>query len=85
VNVRLVFNGDAVSLEIKDNGSGLVTDHVAGAGHFGLLGMTERAKRLGGRLDVSSSPGEGTTVRVLISLRGVPPEAPAVETNGSHP
>lgn len=74
VSVRLTFAPDAVSLEIKDDGSGLITDRVAAGGDhgFGLLGMRERAKRLGGRLDISGSPGEGTTVRAMISLRDLP-------------
>ena len=37
-------------------------------GHFGLLGMSERANRLGGQLVLLSIPGEGTTVRVEIPL-----------------
>jgi signal transduction histidine kinase len=54
----------AVRLEVRDDGRGLPAD-VAGAG-FGLLGLTERAARLGGRLDVSSGPGRGTTVLVEV-------------------
>jgi signal transduction histidine kinase len=71
VTIRLTFGPDTVSLEIKDNGSGLVAEQIAARGErqFGLLGMSERAKRLGGRLDVSGSPGEGTTVRAIVSLR----------------
>jgi len=71
VTIRLAFGTETVSLEIKDNGTGFVADQVAGRheGHYGLLGMSERAKRLGGRLDISGSPGEGTTVRVILSLR----------------
>ena len=70
IAIRLNFGAEAVALEIKDNGSGLNADRIASNGdhHFGLLGMSERAKRLNGRLDVSSAPGEGTIVRVVISL-----------------
>ncbi|MCX6953216.1 MAG: sensor histidine kinase [Verrucomicrobia bacterium] len=71
VTLRLTFGVDNVALEIRDNGSGLVSEQIAARGdrQFGLLGMSERAKRLGGRLDVSGSPGEGTTVRAIIPLR----------------
>jgi len=74
VTIRLTFGADTASLEIKDNGTGLSADRVAAHSdnHFGLLGMSERAKRLNGRLDVSSSPGEGTTVRVIVSLNEKP-------------
>jgi signal transduction histidine kinase len=70
VTIRLTFGADTASLEIKDNGSGLNADRIAARSdhQFGLLGMSERAKRLNGRLDVSSTPGEGTTVRAIISL-----------------
>jgi signal transduction histidine kinase len=68
--VRLTFAPELVTLEIKDNGSGLAPERVAANGdrHFGLLGMSERAKRVGGRLDLSGPRGEGTTVRVTIPL-----------------
>ncbi|HVU18243.1 MAG TPA: histidine kinase [Candidatus Didemnitutus sp.] len=71
VTLHLKFRPDEVALEIKDNGSGLVAGRVSTRGepHFGLLGMTERARRLGGRLDVSGPPGEGTLVCAVIPLR----------------
>lgn len=70
VTIRLIFATELVTMEIKDNGSGLVTARVAANDepHYGLLGMKERAKRLGGRLDVSGPAGEGTTVRVSVPL-----------------
>ena len=53
--------------------SAVVAERVAVRGdqHYGLLGMKERAKRIGGRLEVSGPPGEGTTVRVSVALRDV--------------
>ncbi|MBE2214115.1 MAG: hypothetical protein IAE82_09615 [Opitutaceae bacterium] len=67
--ITLAYVADSVALEIRDNGSGLRPDHVAAAPdrHFGLMGMSERAKRIGGRLDLSSASGEGTTVRVVVA------------------
>ncbi len=71
VTVRLTFGEDDVALEVRDNGSGLLAHRISenGLQHFGLLGMAERAKRIGGRLDVAGPPGEGTSVRVHVSLR----------------
>ena len=37
-------------------------------GHFGLLGMRERAERLGGELQLHSEPGQGTEVEVTVPL-----------------
>ncbi|HWC59326.1 MAG TPA: hypothetical protein VHC44_06490, partial [Verrucomicrobiae bacterium] len=39
-----------------------------GEGHFGLLGISERAKRLGAELSVNTEPGHGTTVRVRVPI-----------------
>jgi signal transduction histidine kinase len=37
-------------------------------GHFGLLGIQERAVQLGGRLQITSAPGQGMTLRVELPL-----------------
>lgn len=69
VTVRLTYEAMAVILEIRDNGAGLALGPAGAEGrHFGLLGMSERAKRIGGRLEVSSAPGEGVVVRAFIAL-----------------
>ena len=77
---ELQFNADNVILQIKDDGKGFVPENCVGPrdGHFGLLGMTERAKRLGGQVVISSELGTGTTIRVEIPL-GHSTEAPAPE------
>jgi signal transduction histidine kinase/ligand-binding sensor domain-containing protein len=60
-------NGHAV-LTVHDDGAGFDPDGVfAGArGHFGLLGMRERARRMGGEVSVVSATGQGTTVEVRV-------------------
>jgi signal transduction histidine kinase len=61
----LAYGDDgAVRLEICDDGAG-TAEVTAGTG-FGLLGLRERASRLGGSVDVVSEPGHGTTVRVAV-------------------
>jgi two-component system, NarL family, sensor histidine kinase DevS len=54
-------------LEIDDDGKGFDPVAAAGKGN-GLGNLEERAGSLGGTLEIESSPGEGTTVRALISL-----------------
>jgi signal transduction histidine kinase len=62
--VELDFRGPGtVRLQVHDDGRGLPGG--AGGG-FGLVGIRERAARLGGRLDVSSAPGAGTTLLVEV-------------------
>jgi signal transduction histidine kinase len=60
-------NGETV-LTVKDDGSGFDPDGVfsTGRGHFGLLGMRERARRMGGEISVTSAPGAGTTVELRV-------------------
>lgn len=71
VQIRLGVCEGALDLCVADNGRGFDprADH---AGHYGLLGMRERAQRLGGRLELKSQPGAGTEVRVVMPL---PPAA----------
>jgi PAS domain S-box-containing protein len=54
-----------VTVVVEDDGVGFVPD-AAPKGRLGLLGMRERAALVGGVLDVESSPGGGTAVRVRI-------------------
>ncbi|HZC85263.1 MAG TPA: GAF domain-containing sensor histidine kinase, partial [Rubrobacter sp.] len=67
VTVRLVATPEQVRLAVEDVGRGFDTSEVS-EGHHGLLGMNERAKMLGGRFDVQSSPGAGTRVQVTVPL-----------------
>jgi signal transduction histidine kinase len=57
-------------LRIRDNGRGFEEPDVFSSlgGHFGLIGMRERAERLGGELRLESRPGEGTEVEVTVPL-----------------
>jgi signal transduction histidine kinase len=75
VVLRLDFSPRSVALEIRDNGTGLAAGGVRtdDTRQFGLLGMSERAKRLEGRFEISGTPGDGTTVRVVIPLEATEP------------
>jgi signal transduction histidine kinase len=68
--VRLDFQPTAVALEIKDNGKGFTPPRspaeFAPSGHYGLLGMHERAELIGGKLTIESS-SNGTVLRVTVS------------------
>lgn len=81
VKVRLDFAPQVLRLRIEDDGVGFVQDAVPGEGHFGLTGMTERAKRLSGGIVIRSAPGRGTMLVLevpLASAQAAPPaEAPA--------
>ena len=53
-----------------------------GEGHFGLLGISERVKRLGGDLAVNSGNGQGTTIRVQVPIdqNSSAPDLTTIET-----
>jgi PAS domain S-box-containing protein len=59
-------NGLAV-LEVEDDGEGFDSKNVSGPGQ-GLRNFRERAAHLGGRVDIESTPGDGTTVRISIPI-----------------
>jgi len=64
--VQLEYEPDEIALEVRDDGRGFTVNEKLEPkpGHYGLIGMRERAAAIGGTLEVSSKPGEGTTVRL---------------------
>jgi two-component system, NarL family, sensor kinase len=67
VTVQLTTMPDQVHMAIVDDGRGFDPASVDD-GHFGLVGMTERARLLGGSLELCSSPGSGTRIEVVVPL-----------------
>lgn len=72
IEVRLRHGGDRVVLTIADHGKGFAmpadVDELARAGHYGVVGMQERAVHAGADLTVTSEPGAGTTVTVTVPI-----------------
>jgi signal transduction histidine kinase/ligand-binding sensor domain-containing protein len=68
IEVRLTYQDGTVKLTVRDDGRGFDPAQAEGAeaGHFGLLGMRERARKLGATLEVDSAPGAGTTTTVIL-------------------
>jgi signal transduction histidine kinase len=69
-DLQISFGEKEIILEVSDNGIGFdmpksPTDF-APNGHFGLLGIRERADLIGARLEVESAPGKGTRLRVRL-------------------
>jgi signal transduction histidine kinase len=95
VNVDLEFKPGEVALRVADNGRGFDPKNCVGPkdGHFGLLGMAERAKRIDAHFEVISTTSNGTTVRVNVPVTSTknadqaaePPAAYAESGNGSNP
>jgi signal transduction histidine kinase len=70
IRVKLHLEARRLFLRIVDNGRGFEQQDAFSSqgGHFGLIGMRERAERLGGELRLASQPGGGTEVEVKVPL-----------------
>ena len=62
VEVAVVLEGSLLIAHVRDDGIGWDQHAEPDPGHFGLRGMATLVDEAGGRLDVSSTPGSGTTV-----------------------
>lgn len=80
VTLRLHLAENSLTLDIADDGAGFAVPdrptYLVQKGHFGLLGMKERAQLHGGTLQIESHAGQGTTVSVRLSLHELPTTLP---------
>ena len=69
--IKIARNGRSLLLRVADNGQGFAPDADAETDRreFGLTGIAERARMLGGAYSIKSAPGEGTTITVRIELK----------------
>jgi len=66
VTVSLRRDSRALRLTVADDGVGFDPEAVPVEGHYGLVGMRERALLCSGHLEIASAPGKGTTVRLTV-------------------
>ncbi len=71
-----------LTLEVRDNGQGIVRTELDKPKSFGISGLRERAKTVGGWLDVSSHPGNGTAI--ILSVPLAPSDATPHERMNQH-
>jgi two-component system, NarL family, sensor histidine kinase UhpB len=71
VEMRLETDGGSLDLTVADDGAGFSVEEAQArpTASIGLFGMAERTALVGGQLDMHSSPGAGTRVRVTVPLR----------------
>ena len=70
IDIELQFQPDATTLVVADDGKGLEPcpeGEISGS-HFGLLGIRERVTKLGGVLQIQSTPGTGTRLTVIVPV-----------------
>jgi signal transduction histidine kinase/ligand-binding sensor domain-containing protein len=79
VALELALSDQRLELSVHDDGVGLDPQRMqaaATAGHWGITGMRERARRIGARLVIDSRPGRGTRVQVSLPARRAYPASP---------
>jgi signal transduction histidine kinase/ligand-binding sensor domain-containing protein len=72
VDVAITYGDRQLGIQIRDDGVGIAPTVLARGskeGHFGLIGMRERADRIGGALSINSGDGKGTDVILTLSAR----------------
>jgi PAS domain S-box-containing protein len=67
IRVELMYSQTQCILRVKDNGRGFGVGSAPVSSGFGLLGMSERAERIGAQLAIQSQPGQGTEIIVTIN------------------
>ena len=69
-DLKIAFDSAIIKMEVSDNGNGFLVPksptELAPSGHFGLLGVHERADLIGARLEIESILGKGTRLRVVL-------------------
>ncbi|MDD2881944.1 MAG: response regulator [Rhodoferax sp.] len=68
VKIELSDAEGVLTLEVTDDGLGITSEDLAKASSFGIRGLKERARTVGGWLDVSSQPGHGTAIILSVPL-----------------
>jgi len=68
VQLHLRSSDQAIELVIRDDGCGFDPQGIGQPGHYGLIGLQERARALGGTLSIDSQSGRGTTLKVTIVM-----------------
>ena len=69
-DLKIAFEASGIQMEVSDNGNGFIVPNspteFAPNGHFGLLGLHERADLIGARLKIESALGQGTRLKVRL-------------------
>jgi len=68
VEIQFELSPGKLAISIRDDGCGMIPEQTHQPQSYGILGMQERAKQLGGELSVNGTPGHGTTIRLSLPL-----------------
>jgi signal transduction histidine kinase len=62
----LIYDNAQCLLRVQDDGQGFGVGSIPSADGFGLIGMSERAERIGAQLTIRSQPGQGTEIIAIV-------------------
>ncbi|RYY67192.1 MAG: sensor histidine kinase, partial [Comamonadaceae bacterium] len=82
VAVAIRATPEVLTITVRDNGRGAPPSAFDAPDAYGVMGMRERARHLGGSLAISSEPGAGSTIHLHIELAGSSPAAKPPLTSG---
>ena len=68
VRVAIGVSGESLCLQVEDDGVGAPAQAFEAADAYGVMGMRERARHFGGRIEIHSAPGQGTRMRLTLAL-----------------
>jgi PAS domain S-box-containing protein len=66
VSIKLYKSESGITMSIHDNGKGMLPEIAESVKSLGLIGMRERVRQFGGKIDISSKKGQGTMLTILI-------------------
>ncbi len=83
ISVRANFGAEVFTLTVVDDGSGFETSPDPNEGHFGLKGIQERIKRLGGSVELVSAIDRGTRISIRVPRAAVCAPTPTVHAGNA--
>jgi len=72
ITSKLCWSHPNLILQVTDNGSGITGDHLKQREGFGMANMRARTERIGGKLQIETAAGRGTSVIVTLQIEGCP-------------
>lgn len=84
ITVRLSEKDDSILLDIIDNGKGFDLKQAESKHGTGLISMNKRVDILGGRIEISTEPGEGTRIQVSVPIKVDKTGSKIANTEESH-